>query len=72
MLFLGVKFNYLLQIDNQGPEYTIDNGRRRKRAETSGNKPMEIRDDGPNVGASSERKNIVLFVSTFAVFIVLV
>ncbi|KAL4222473.1 Integrin alpha [Mactra antiquata] len=52
-------FNVL--VDKQGPEYTVDNGRKRRQAKTAANKPMEIREDGPKVGASSERKNIATF-----------
>ena len=51
-------------MESSGPEYTVDNGRRRKRqAETSDKKPMEIRESEPKVGEAREKKNVALFVS---------
>jgi len=51
---------------NLGPEYTVEqDARRRKRqAETSENKPIEIREE-PKVDAAREKKRVAVLVKIF-------
>ena len=61
-------YGLTLQVDNAnlGPEYTVEqDARRRKRqAETSENKPIEIREE-PKVDAAREKKRVAVLVKIF-------